>query len=225
MNYTEEELLEGISASDNHDGDLTDEVIIQSVSQLVTANTATVTYLVFDASNNMGTLKRTLEYTDYARPHFGLKEALFYRPDDKIIITDRVTCSDQTKDYSGQIRIVSHNVNSKREGEYEVSLQVMNDMGDYVDVTLPVIVSEQYGRTQLIQLKQYLVYLKVGETEEFLPEKYISKVRNDNGATVSANEVSIKGSVDVEKPGTYYIDYTYSENTVTLTVIVEEVAK
>ena len=53
----EEALMKGIKATDNRDGDLTKEVRISSISHFISGNKRTVTYVVFDKSNQMGTLK------------------------------------------------------------------------------------------------------------------------------------------------------------------------
>ena len=57
--------MKGIKATDNRDGDLTKEVRISSISHFISGNERTVTYVVFDKSNQMGTLKRTVKYSDY----------------------------------------------------------------------------------------------------------------------------------------------------------------
>ena len=60
---TREALLRGVRATDNRDGDLTKEVIVQGVTKLIGENTAKVTYIVFDKANNMATCmtRRTSE--------------------------------------------------------------------------------------------------------------------------------------------------------------------
>ena len=64
VNDGTEALLAGVTASDNRDGSLTDQIMIQGVSRLLSANTARVTYVVFDGAKNMGTATRTIRYTD-----------------------------------------------------------------------------------------------------------------------------------------------------------------
>ena len=45
---TRDALLRGVRATDNRDGDLTREIIVQGVTKLIGENTAKVTYIVFD---------------------------------------------------------------------------------------------------------------------------------------------------------------------------------
>ena len=70
----EEELLQGISAWDNRDGDLTSEIMVDHISTLVSDNTAKITYVVFDRSDNASKLTRTIAYTDYETPKFSLTQ-------------------------------------------------------------------------------------------------------------------------------------------------------
>ena len=56
-----EELLKGVSAEDNHDGDLTKEIFVDRVVQ-VKDDQAVVYYGVTDKAKNVGTAKRTVKY-------------------------------------------------------------------------------------------------------------------------------------------------------------------
>lgn len=65
ISYTEGEsydvLLEGVTAKDNRDGDLTDEVFVDKILQ-TGEDTAVVYYGVMDKNHNVGTGRRTIEY-------------------------------------------------------------------------------------------------------------------------------------------------------------------
>ena len=62
MEYTEGEdmqvLLEGVSANDGDDGDVTDSIRIRSMNYSNDADTAIVTYVAKDSSNNIGAINR-----------------------------------------------------------------------------------------------------------------------------------------------------------------------
>ena len=70
------ELLKGVKAEDNRDGDLTDSVRVSSMSNFTEPGKRTITYAVFDKANNAATMERTLEYTDYTSPKITLTEPL-----------------------------------------------------------------------------------------------------------------------------------------------------
>ena len=68
VSASQEELLQGVTAWDNRDGDLTSEIMIDHISTLIGANTAKITYVVFDSSDRVAKLTRTIAYTDYEAP-------------------------------------------------------------------------------------------------------------------------------------------------------------
>lgn len=55
-------LLEGVTAMDNKDGDLTDEIFIDRIVPMTGSDKAIVYYAVTDKSNNVGTAKRIVKY-------------------------------------------------------------------------------------------------------------------------------------------------------------------
>lgn len=62
------ELLKGVSAEDNRDGDLTDEVFVDRVVQIKDGK-AIVYYGVMDKAKNVGTAKRTVNYVEDGNVH------------------------------------------------------------------------------------------------------------------------------------------------------------
>lgn len=64
-------LLADVTASDKQDGNLTDRILIQGVSKLITNDTAKVSYIVFDSDGNAASASRTVRYTDYEKPQIG----------------------------------------------------------------------------------------------------------------------------------------------------------
>lgn len=52
----EDALLQGVMASDDRDGDLTDQILIKGVTPALADSSAQVTYIVFDSANNMATV-------------------------------------------------------------------------------------------------------------------------------------------------------------------------
>lgn len=59
-NMKEEELLEGVSAVDDVDGDVTDSVLIEKISEMADGNVI-VTYAALDSSNNVAKKTRIYE--------------------------------------------------------------------------------------------------------------------------------------------------------------------
>ena len=78
----ESKMLEGLQATDNKDGDLTESIRVSSMSNFTEPGKRTVNYVVFDESNNAATLTRNLEYTDYTSPQIRLSAPLRFSLDD-----------------------------------------------------------------------------------------------------------------------------------------------
>ncbi len=208
---TQEALLKGVSAHDNKDGDLTDEIMVQGVTQLLGENTARVTYVVFDSSNNMSTCSRTVRYINYEKPHFTLRRAPVYTTTEPLMLLDRLYATDVVDgDISDNIRIISQNVALGEPGIYTVIAQVSNSLGDSDTVPLKIVVTSPDNELEL-ELSEYIVYLKQGERYD--PDAYIT--------TPAAWAVDVEHKVDTSVPGTYYVCYTYENDTVYQTVIVK----
>ena len=66
--YEESDLLEGLTAEDEKDGDLTDQIMAGNFSQFIEPGVCNLTYVVFDSSNQAATLTRRVRFTDYEAP-------------------------------------------------------------------------------------------------------------------------------------------------------------
>lgn len=210
-------LLQGVTAKDNRDGDLTSSIMIKGVTNLLSGNTARVSYIVFDSSNNMASCQRTIRYTDYEKPRFSLSEPLIYPVEGPVMVLDRLTATDSAgADISSNISIVSQNVNMYTAGTYFITAQVTNSQGDIESVTLPLIISSM--RRQLVVLKEYLVYLDQGAN--FNSGNYVASVKDSTGTVYDQSHVTVEGQVDTSVPGTYYVSYSFETCTVILTVVV-----
>ena len=192
----EEALLQGVMASDDRDGDLTDQILIKGVSPV--------------------------RYTDYQAPRFALSRPLVYSMNQTVTLLDRLTATDVLDgDISSSIRITSQNIISTQPGVYSVTAQVDSRLGEPVVLPLKVVITT--GETQLIWLKDYLVYLPQGSA--FDPAAYIDSAVAPDGTGLPASQVSIDNQVNTAVPGVYYAGYTVTAQgqsyTVYLTVVVE----
>lgn len=210
-------LLQGVTAKDDRDGDLTGSIMVKGVTNLLSGNTARVSYIVFDSSNNMATCQRTIRYTDYEKPRFALSQPLIYPEGGPVMVLDKLSAADSAgEDISGNISIVSQNIDIYTAGRYFLTAQVSNSQGDIESVTLPVIISS--AKKQLVELKEYLVY--IGQGAGFNSGSYVSSVKDSSGAAYDTSHLSVEGQVDTSVPGTYYVSYSFQTCTVILTVVV-----
>lgn len=219
---SEEVLLSGITASDPQDGDLTDRITIGGISKLITKDTAKVTYLVFDSDNNMASCVRRIRYVDYQRPVFEVTEPLVYASTEDVSMLSRLKAIDVVDgDISHNIRVSTLEPTNHTE-VFHVTIQVSNSVGDTSMLTLPVLMLESNPLRPEIQLSHSLVY--VSQDSEFIPSAYLLSVQAP-GLVPSVADVTVDNGVDTSKPGTYYVNYTYSANgstgTAILTVVVQ----
>lgn len=222
-----ERLLEGVKAYDGKDGDITDKVLIESVSKFIEPGVCTVTYAVADSDKHVVKKTRTLKYTDYTKPEFYMKRALVYGVDEALDIRAAVGARDCLDgDISERVAIVTTDYIRNTAGVFTVSLQVANSMGDtiYLDVTVHVEGNETMAPE--IQLKKSLIYVKKGENPKF--EDYLGDV-TVNGVLMKKEDVKllISTNYNADDPGTYNVHYYIStkegyEGHSILTVVVEE---
>ncbi len=223
---TEAELCRGLQAFDDQDGDLTDRILVRWVSNLTGANSAVVSYVVFDSASNFCTFSREVYYTDYQKPRFHLSQPLIYRVNETAALNDRLTATDVLDgDISGRIRVVSTSLTNTVEGEYPLSVQVTNSKGDTAALSLTVAIRNYTARHPVITLSDYLIYVEKGSEMEDLRSYIASACARENGKAIAPEEISISGSVDTSEAGCYEITYSYlnSENlsySVILTVVV-----
>ncbi len=223
----EEELLQGLHAQDDVDGDLTDQIQIKSVSQLTGARSAEVTYVVFDRASNAATLVREVRYTDYERPRFRLSRPLIYGLSEKVTLLDRLSATDVLDgDLTDRIQLTMLDLVGEGEESYQIRVAVSNSRGDSATLPLTVTLRNDSATAPRIRLSEYLVYTGVDEPVDL--ESYIVDVRDPNEAEkeIPASDVEITDDIDYTATGVYEAYYSYTGSTgqeyqVILTVVVE----
>ena len=197
---SEDALLRGLVASDNKDGDLTDQIIIERISNFIEYGVVSVDYVVFDQACNLCRYTRTVTYEDYASPMLHLEGPLVYRVGEDIAIMDKLKLVDCLGgDITHKLKIQSSNVNESQVGQYEFTASAVTDMGDEVFVRLPVNIMSYDESAPTIELSQYLVYTKAGE--KFTPLDYVVSVKDKDGFTIEISAVFIFCQVNLDQPG------------------------
>lgn len=220
----ESELLAGLTATDDEDGDLTGEIMISSMSNFTEPGKRTVSYIVFDASNNASTLTRNLEYTDYTAPQIKLTQPLRYSLNEMedASLTENMSVQDCLDgDITQQIRATFNDGSYiAMAGEYGITVQVSNSAGDTCSVPLTVTVTdpaEESGKYYPM-LSDYIVYAPVGGYVDLTSlliglenssTQYLFADANPS-APGGIESVAIGGAVDYNTPGTYTVDYQFT---------------
>ena len=224
----QEELLSGVTAWDDSDGDLSSEVAVKSISKLIGKDTAKITYIVFDKADNMATATRTLRYTDYKKAEFRLSKPLVYEPGATVTLKDRLSAYDVIDgDLTIAIKVTATALNNTTEGTYPVTVQVTNSLGDTSALSLSVTIKRYGIYDPYIELTDYLVYIDEGS--EFDPMDYIKSVwdMKQGGTEIFTwNDIAVETDLDTNAAGTYDVNYTYTNErgyaySAILTVVVQ----
>lgn len=224
-NYSDADLLTGLKAYDQKDGDISDDILVGGISRFVAAGTSEVTYVVFDSNHNSTTFNRKVVFSDYRSPQISLSQPLVFTAGNGGDALSYIGANDLLDgDVSNLVTLQESNINYQLVGDYSISVSITNSFGDYVDVTLPVHVIEENNQSIDIELSENIVYLNQGAS--FDPASYIYQVQDSNGNELAKRNVQYQSNVNTSVPGVYEVEYNISSNagqgTTYLTVIVNE---
>lgn len=226
--YTRDDLMQGIYAWDDKEGDLTSKVVLSSLSRFVEKGVCNLTYVVFDSSDQSASLTRKVKFTDYHSPRFTLEEPLIFREGEGTYdeVLKRVGAQDVLEgDRSEWMIRTDSDVNFQQPGTYSVTFEVNNSFGDSSSAALPVhVVSPDSQRVQ-IALNANIVYLTAGQG--FDPRSYIAGVTAADGSGMDSAVTAVSSGVDSNTPGCYEVNYQATDmygymGETWLTVIVED---
>lgn len=213
-------LFQGVTASDNRDGDVTASVIVERIQLTQSDGSILIKYAAFDHSGNVAKAERTARYTDYERPRFTLSSSLLFEEKSNLNLMNIIGASDPLDgNIRHRIRATSLDDSSVAGlGEHEVEFRVTNSLGDTVRLTLPVEVFAEDIHTLDLALTNYLIYLDAGSS--FDARQYLRSV-TWNQETISLDEeippsyaVKIDGDVNTRVPGVYAVDYTVTHTVI-----------
>lgn len=233
----EEALLQGITAMDDHDGDVTPSILVESVYGISDDNVTTVIYAAFDRAGNVSKIQREVRYTDYESPRFTLTHGLCFPGGSDFDLLDYVGAQDVLEgDIRRRVRatLISDTRSISEIGSHVVRMQVTNSLGDTVEADFPVEVYDPEWYTASVVLDEYLLYLDKGD--HFDPRQHMKSfvVRGDaiNISSQIPSDIActITNNVDTNVPGVYQVEYVLSKNInlttfsgrTILTVIVQE---
>ena len=226
--YEREDLMEGIFAWDDREGDLTSQVVLSSFSRFIDEGVCELTYVVFDSSNQSASLTRKVRFSDYHPPRITLSAPLVFREGEANYsdVTGMLGAVDILgNDRKDWVSLQESTVNYQTEGEYTLSFEVSGSLGDSAEYTLPVHIISDDGLQPDILLNTGIAYVRKGSS--FDAASYIAGVTTVSGRAIDPSAVSISTELDTEVPGCYQIHYQVSDSAGNsgenwLTVIVEE---
>ncbi len=200
----------GFSAADNHDGDLTSEVIY-------TITPTEINYMVVDSFGNVATATRQLICQDIVPPSMALNgsQHIVIKKGSKFADPGCFAWDDVNGDISAYIT-VSGNIDTKTYGKQYLTYTSIDSSGNTSQIQRCVVVQETTPPT--LSLKGSAAYVRIGD--EYVEEGY-QAFDNIDGDISSG--VSVTGLLDTNTTGVYTLTYTATDsslNTVTQTRVV-----
>ena len=199
---TDEKLLAGVTAEDDRDGDVTDSLVVEGISEFDDAGVRTVRYAAVDDSGNVGYFTRAMSYTDYREPEFMLSAPLRFPVGGSFNVCQGISASSVLDgDLSNSIKYTLDRViSTMTTGTYEVEYRVMDSAGKTSYLKTQIEIYDPEEERIEVELSSYLVYLDRNASST--PKDYYA------GSSVEDGDLKVKSAVDTSKPGTYYVDYT-----------------
>lgn len=221
---SDEELLVGMTAEDNLDGDVTESLVVVSKSKFIARNTRNVNYAAFDQNNNVGTYTRKIEYTDYYPPRFVMTEPLrFVEGNTSYDYLRHIRAEDCLDgNISNQIKITFGEKQMAGEAfsTQNINIQVTNSAGDSSVLVLTATFEDYDSYSKAAPaLNDYILYVKKGERPNYRAnlagiwtagnQRKFSDLGFDPDQDVSIED----SGVDYKVPGVYKVTYKLTRAT------------
>ncbi len=234
----DEAILQGVTAKDEKDGDLTDKIFIESRSNFISKGRFSVTYAVADSDNHVSKATREVSYSDYRSPTYELSQPLKFQTSKESMQDLNIAANLSAYDVldgniSNKIRISGdYTLSSYNPGDYPMEFIVMNSMGDtvHLPVTVTIYSASEENAKPKITLKKYLVNTPVGQgvdvvgmIEEISYRGY-TYTREEDGNFYSgeydadglpimftSDSLFIETNVDFNTPGAYEVKINYTD--------------
>lgn len=232
----EDVLLAGVTAVDAVDGDVTDSLVIEQLSQITPDGSRSITYGAFDNSDNVAKYTRTIQYTDYVPPRFSLTGDLIYQTWSLSNALNSIQVEDCLDgNITNKLKLYSYEANSSSP-YHALNVYVTNSSGETVNQSFMVelldLTADEYAKSPKLELSEYLIYMKAGDKapdwKDYL--KSLQKIVPDSREWEEVDtfeDVKVLSDVDLSTPGMYEVIYQYADEEertgkTRLFVIVEE---
>lgn len=236
-------ILDGVTAIDEKDGDVSDTLVVESLSNFIEKGRRQAIIAAFDQNHHVTKATREVIYTDYHSPHFSLESPLRFNLNSHTSILENVMAYDVLDgDISNKMTIRQENAegvySDLEPGDYHYLISVVNSAGDIakLPVTVELYTTLQDNQCPKVVLSDYLIYIPKGTKID--PASYIESIMLDHqiwsidelseDTPYTKEDIQIQNPVDPATPGTYEIVYTMEnrkaqqQSQIRLIVIVEE---
>lgn len=206
--YTTDQLLAGVTASDAKDGDLTSQVLVGNFTRFIDPGVCDLNYVVFDSAEHMATLTRRVHFIDYHSPRFALAEPLVFAESttNNTEVRELFSASDVLDgDLTDWITYVEADAAYNNPGDYTITMEVSNSFGDTVNYAFPIHIYERNTQDFDITLTSPLVYVDQGSS--FNPLAYVESIADYSGNKYDPSLLTVTSTVDTVTPGIYEVHY------------------
>lgn len=218
---TEEELLSDVSAVDAHDGDVSDSLIVESVTVNQAEQTAVVRYAARDSHNNVAKKSRTLTAgdgsagtSDAAAPKDGGKNAEHNTApseNDSFQGKSSETESKETESETEKAGDIGREETETGDTERESSGDDMTENESEMSLEPETEIEVTAPGAPHIKLTENHAQIKVGDS--FDPLLYVATVEDDYDNIYTLwRDIQISGDYDVNTPGVYDFSFYVTDS-------------
>ena len=195
--------LDGVTASDREDGDLTGKIEVSGSVDTSTVGEYTVTYSVTDSGGETTEATRTISVVNEAPVFEGVEDADVAQGSDFDPMAGVSASDREDGDLTGSIK-VEGSVDTSEEGTYTLTYTVTDAAGETVEATRTVSVTNEAPVFEGVDDKT------VVERADFDPLEGVKATDREDGDLT--DKIEVTGSVDTNVPGTYKLTYAVTDS-------------
>ena len=159
-----------------------------------------------DADNNISKLTVPVVYTDYTDPEITLLDDLVFKTGGPASVKDAIKATDKIDgDITDRLVVIANETDSTVSGNYPITIKVTNSKSYTYTLDIDLIMSDYIESGYEIELSEYLIYKKVGESVDY--NSYISSASVPYGKDESYDIQIDSKEVDPHTPGIYNAYY------------------
>lgn len=196
---TKEDLLKGVTAQDNRDGDVTDSLTVETIYPKNDGKQVAVIFVAKDQENNVTKKEFTMENKDGidTDPQIGLI--------DNEDLSDAADSTDNTEAAPADETQAAAAVDSTEPSQDDLTPE------EQAQKTQEDKIAQLSPQDPKMYLTTYYVEIPVGTTLDKL--SYVKDIQDDTELTSELyKKIQISGDVDTNTPGTYELTYYVVDN-------------
>jgi len=207
--------MAGVSATDKEDGDITSKVTVDGSVDASKPGTYQLTYTVLDSKGHTViakqtvTVKQKVETTNEA-PVLTVPFTTTLRAGEEFDPMAGVSASDKEDGNLTNTVKYKGNVDTSKPGKYIVEYWVVDSKGVNATATHSVIVKENEETPDMEPKLTVPTRTTINVGDKFNPLSGVKAIDNKDGDIT--DKVTVDGSVDASKPGTYELTYTVKDS-------------